>query len=65
MSNPAKLVKSCNLRSLEGVRDVDFGKSSADGRMAGDHSKDGARNKASPEYDDDKARMSRWASKTY
>lgn len=60
MSKPAKLIKSCNLRSLDGVRDIDFGKSKADSRFGGDHSKDATRSKASPEYDDDKARMKRW-----
>lgn len=57
---PCKQVKSVTLRSLEGVRDIDFGSSKADSRYGGDHSKDGARSKASPEFDDDKARMKRW-----
>lgn len=65
MGKPAKSIKSANLRSLDGVRDIDFGKSHADARAAGDYSKDGSRMQPSPEFDDDKARMKRWGLGTY
>lgn len=36
---PKKLVKSCELSSLDGVRELSFGQSKADSRMGGSSAK--------------------------
>jgi hypothetical protein len=55
----SRVVKSANLRSLDGVRDVSFGSASVDGRMMNDFKKGGSAAQ-DKEYDDDKARNERW-----
>jgi hypothetical protein len=39
MSKPKKLIKSCELSSLDGVRELSFGKSSPEARMSGNYAK--------------------------
>ena len=48
---PKKLIKSCELSSLDGVTEVSFGKSTADARRRGDYSKKPKEN-APREYSD-------------
>lgn len=59
----AKVHQSKRLKSLDGVSECTFGKSTVDARRQGDFSKDGQAVKASEsdlEYDDVKARQERF-----
>ena len=55
----SRVVKTVNLRNLDGVKDVAIGSASVEGRMAGNFKKGGATT-AENDYDDDKARRERW-----
>lgn len=56
---PKKLIKSCELSSLDGVRELSFGKSSSEGRMSGNHSKK-PKQHAPRKYADESAREKRF-----
>lgn len=56
---PKKLVKSCELSSLNGVTEVSFGKSTAEARMRGDYSKN-PKEHATREYADVTERHKRY-----
>jgi hypothetical protein len=59
-----KQIKSVNLRSLDGAREVSFGPASYEARMTRDLSKNGKALAAAKtgDFADDKARQDRWAS---
>lgn len=54
-----RVVKSVNLSSLDGVKDVDIHSASVEDRSAGNFKKTGAP-EPSYESDDEKARRKRW-----
>lgn len=54
-----KLIKSCEVASLDGVRELSFGKSSAESRMRGDYSKK-PKEHAPRSYADHEARDKRY-----
>lgn len=57
---PKKLVKSCELSSLDGAKELSFGKSSADTRMrTGDYSKKPRETKPR-QFADEQARRDRF-----
>lgn len=56
---PKKLIKSCELASLDGVKEVSFGKSSVEARMRRDFSKKPKEN-APREYSDVSERNKRY-----
>jgi hypothetical protein len=55
----SRVVKSVNLSSLDGVKDVSIGSASVEDRMSGNFKKSGAE-KSTMEHDDEKARRERW-----
>jgi hypothetical protein len=56
---PKKLIKSAELSSLDGVRELSFGKSSADARMSGNYAKK-PKQSTSRSYADTEARDKRY-----
>lgn len=56
---PKKSLKSCELSSVDGVRELSFGKSSAEARMAGNHAKS-PKNQTPRRYADHEAREKRF-----
>ena len=55
----SRVVKSHNLRSLDGVKDVAVGAADVDNRRAGNFKKGGATT-SDMDFDDDKARRERY-----
>jgi hypothetical protein len=55
----SRVVKSHNLRSLDGVKDVAVGSADVDARRGGNFKKKGGET-AEPDFDDDKARRDRY-----
>jgi hypothetical protein len=56
---PKRSIQSCELSSLDGVRELSFGKSSPEARMAGNHSKK-PKNHTPRRYADHEARDKRY-----
>ncbi len=55
----SRVVKSHNLRNLDGVKDVVIGTADVDARRSGNFKKGGASNEE-PQFDDDKAKRERY-----
>lgn len=56
----AKVLKTKNLSSLDGVKEVSFGDASPDRRRGGDFSKSGVDQPKADSFDDHKDRQARW-----
>lgn len=55
----SRVVKSHNLRSLDGIKDVAVGPADVDSRLGGNFKKTGG-NASDMDFDDDKARRERY-----